>query len=379
MSLRNFEIISKLGQGTYSTVFKVRRFSDRKIYALKQVKIDSLCEKEKKNALNEIRILASLKHPNIIAYKEAFFEENNKSLCLVMEFADGGDLRQKIKRCIKNSVRLEESFILSLFIQTVNGLKALHNLGVIHRDIKSANVLLNKDGTVKLGDMNVSKRGKKGFLKTPTGTPFYASPEMWQEVKYDTKSDIWSLGCVLYEALALRLPFRAKNIDGLRTKVLEGGYESIPAIYSSEISHVLGLLLRQDPGQRPSCEEILRFELVRKLGNQEKSVNLKQKLMKTIEFPEDLSLFENVLPKVNYENEVNEWEKWLGEGEMYRSAIFPRLRSGFQEKLPRLAAHRLIECSSDRIKRIKEVYLSPGKLFMSPQARRAIISAQKEF
>ena len=104
----------------------------------------------------------------------------------------------------------------------VKGLKALHDTNIFHRDLKSANVFLNKDGTAKLGDMNVSKVAKRGLLYTQTGTPYYASPEVWRDQPYDMKSDIWSLGCVLYESITLRPPFRADDMAGLYRKVLRG-------------------------------------------------------------------------------------------------------------------------------------------------------------
>jgi len=94
----------------------------------------------------------------------------------------------------------------------VRGLKALHDLKIFHRDLKTANIFLMKDGTCKLGDMNVSKVAKKGLLYTQTGTPYYASPEVWGDKPYDHKSDIWSLGCVLYESVTLKPPFRAEDM-----------------------------------------------------------------------------------------------------------------------------------------------------------------------
>ncbi len=88
-------------------------------------------------------------------------------------------------------------------------LKILHEKKIFHRDLKSANVFMNSDGTSKLGDLNVSKVAKKGLLYTQTGTPYYASPEVWKDSPYDSKSDIWSLGCVIYEMTTLKPPFRA--------------------------------------------------------------------------------------------------------------------------------------------------------------------------
>jgi NIMA (never in mitosis gene a)-related kinase 1/4/5 len=108
-------------------------------------------------------------------------------------------------------------------------LKALHDLKIVHRDIKCANIFLTKDGKVKLGDLNVSKVAKKGLLKTQTGTPYYASPEVWKDKPYDFKSDIWSLGCVLYEMITLSPPFTAQSMSGLAQRVIKGNFEKIPA------------------------------------------------------------------------------------------------------------------------------------------------------
>jgi len=94
--MQNFQVIKSLGEGAFSTVYKVKRLSDGLEYALKKVKLGKLTEKEKQNALNEVRILASIQHPNIISYKESFIEERTSTLCIVMEYADGGDLLQKI-------------------------------------------------------------------------------------------------------------------------------------------------------------------------------------------------------------------------------------------------------------------------------------------
>ena len=94
----------------------------------------------------------------------------------------------------------------------MRGIKALHDLKIVHRDIKCANIFLTKNGGVKLGDLNVSKVANKGLMHTQTGTPYYASPEVWKDRPYDNKSDIWSLGCVLYEMITLMPPFRATSM-----------------------------------------------------------------------------------------------------------------------------------------------------------------------
>ena len=152
-----FEILSKLGDGTYSVVYKVKRKADGKTYALKKVNLQKLSEKEKQNALNEVRSLASIKSSFVISYKEAFIEESDKSLCLIMEYADKGDVYQKIVQFKRAGCLIEESDVWKVFIQMTRGLKALHDLKILHRDLKSANIFLFSDGSAKIGDLNVSK------------------------------------------------------------------------------------------------------------------------------------------------------------------------------------------------------------------------------
>ena len=126
----------------------------------------------------------------------------------------------------------------------------------MHRDLKPANILLSKSGLVKLGDFNVSKvvSAEDGLLRTQTGTPYYACPEVWQDKPYGFKSDIWSLGCVMYELAALRPPFKAENMAGLSKKVTQGYYPPLPAKYSQELSSVIGMMIRLNPAHRLTCE-----------------------------------------------------------------------------------------------------------------------------
>ena len=131
---------------------------------MKKVKLAKLSKKEQENALNEIRILASVDHKNVIGYKEAFFDEATNVLCIVMEMADGGDLDQKITQAKGLKSFVKEEKIWYIFRQLIDGLVALHEKKIVHRDIKCANVFLATDGGVKLGDMNVSKIAKQGIM-----------------------------------------------------------------------------------------------------------------------------------------------------------------------------------------------------------------------
>ncbi|CDW89912.1 protein kinase domain containing protein [Stylonychia lemnae] len=312
MSMRDFSIINKIGDGAYSVVYKVKRLSDGQEYALKKVKMGSLSDKEKQNALNEVRILASINHHNIVGYKEAFFEDASSSLCLVMEFANDGDLYQKILNHQKHGTNMDESFIWSVLIQMIKGLKILHQMKIFHRDLKCANVFLNKDGNAKLGDLNVSKVAKKGLLYTQTGTPYYASPEVWKDQPYDSKSDIWSVGCVLYEMTTLKPPFRAQDMNGLYKRVLKGVYPKIPTSYSNDLGVMIKTLLQVQPNTRPTCEQILSMDIVKKRLNlvknpnplmttQEHELNLENlNLLNTIKVPRNLAQLTKNLPRSNY-------------------------------------------------------------------------------
>jgi NIMA (never in mitosis gene a)-related kinase len=222
MSLSDFEIGKELGKGAFGSVWIVKRKADGKSYAMKRVKISQLDTRERENALNEVRILASLQHNNIIGYKEAFYDEDTKTLNIVLEFADDGDLESKIRKNKAIRGKFSENEIWSYLIQIITGLKYLHENKIMHRDIKCANIFLGKNGVIKLGDLNVSKIAKMGLATTQTGTPYYASPEVWADKPYDYKSDIWSVACVMYELCTLLPPFRANSLEQLSKNVRKG-------------------------------------------------------------------------------------------------------------------------------------------------------------
>ncbi|OMJ94108.1 hypothetical protein SteCoe_2738 [Stentor coeruleus] len=311
MSLKDYEILSKLGEGAYSIVLKVRRISDNKIYALKKVRLSRLKEKEKRNALNEVRILASIHHKNIISYKEAFYDDESQSLCLVMEYADAGDLFQKIQFYQKKGTYMSERFIWGLIIQMARGIKALHELNIVHRDLKSANVFLTTDGKIKIGDMNVSKVAKGCLEHTQTGTPYYASPEVWKDVPYDFRSDLWSFGCVIYEAICLKPPFRAEDMQSLFKKVTKGEYIPIPRTFSQDLHQIISHLLQINPSNRLTCNQILQLPCIQSYSIDIIGEETENLLLKTINFPTKISKVIENLPRPNFETTIRANNKSL--------------------------------------------------------------------
>ena len=266
-SMSDFKIERQLGKGSFSSVYLVTRIADQKIYALKSVTMDKLTKKEQQNSVNEVRILASVSHPNVIGYREAFWDDKNQTLNIVMEYADDGDLQTKIQQMKKNFGVFEEETIWSYAIQMIEGLKALHDKKIMHRDLKSANIFLAKNISknkkiCKIGDMNVSKVMKEKVLMTQTGTPYYASPEVWNDKPYSYKSDLWSIGCVIYELCALKPPFKGKDLDELYINVCKGKVERIKKIYSEKLWKMIMMLLQVDVNKRVDCDQFLNHPIV---------------------------------------------------------------------------------------------------------------------
>ena len=328
-SIQDFAIQKTLGRGSFGSVYLVLRKKDQKIYALKTVIFENLNKRDQENSLNEVRILASINHPNVIGYKEAFWDEQGSSLNIVMEYADDGDLESKIVQMRKEGGMFNESLIWSYSIQMIEGLKALHDKKIMHRDIKSANIFLVKDKhQCKIGDMNVSKVIKEKVLRTQTGTPYYASPEVWKDEPYSYKSDLWSIGCVIYELCALRPPFKGKDLDELYGNVCKGNIERISHIYSDDLWKMIMMLLQVDVKKRVDCKEFLDSKLIMKKIKEMKENNSECKdleinknsysgtLLKTIKFKDFKDIKSQLPTKKNYDinlNDINNAENYYKE------------------------------------------------------------------
>ena len=307
MSLNDFILGKDLGKGAFGSVRIVTRKKDKQIYAMKSVSIGKLDNKEKEAALNEVRILASLNHPNIIGYKDAFYDENSKSLNIVMEYADDGDISHKIKENLKRRLRFEESTLWEWIIQILEGLKYLHDNKIMHRDLKCANIFLMKNGQLKIGDLNVSKLAKNNMAKTQTGTPFYLAPEIWKDLPYDYKCDIWSVGCIIYELCTSRPPFRGTSLKELCHNVMTGYYLPISG-FSNDMREIISKMLIVDPKRRYSTDELLNCEIIKKRIKSSKNEIITQGIqnskkanfIKTIKLPRNMHDINSALPQSRY-------------------------------------------------------------------------------
>ena len=315
MSLNDFIIMKLLGKGSFGSVYLVKRKKDDQIYAMKRINLPKSPSNEKEAALNEIRLLASLSHPNVIGYKETFCDISTGDLCIVMEYGDGGDLAKRIEYNKSHHLLFEENMIWKWFIQLLNGLIFLRSHHIMHRDLKSANVFLMKNNIVKIGDLNVSKLSKNSLAKTKTGTPYYLAPEVWEDGPYDYKCDVWSLGCIIYELCCLVPPFRATNLKELYRTIRTGYYIPIPKEYSNELKIVISWMLNTNPLKRKSAKEILESEIVSnriKSGSGKYILEMISKtkqnynLIGTIKMPRNIKDINNVLPHERYKMEQND-------------------------------------------------------------------------
>jgi hypothetical protein len=258
--------IKELGRGGFGAAILVAPKTDpTKRYVVKEVSLSAMGTKERADAQKEVDFLRELSHPNIVGFVDSFVEEGGKTLCIVMEYADGGDLTTLIRRVEKDTGGgLDEEEALGLFVQLLLALRHLHDRRIVHRDIKSQNVFLTSRGIVKLGDFGIAAKlaHSAAVARTQIGTPLYLSPEICQERPYGRATDIWSLGCVLYEMLMLRPPFSANNLPALVNKILKGHFARPPATVSTSTRELIDGMLQVDPAKRPSIREMLKHPAV---------------------------------------------------------------------------------------------------------------------
>ena len=258
--LSNFEIISEIGRGSFSTVYKVKCKIDNYIYAMKEVDLPNLNHKEIDNSFNEVQILSKIKSEYIISYIDSFSQ--NGKLYLITEYAEFGDMEQIIKSRQKTKNYFNENHLIKIWKQIIKGILVLHKNHILHRDLKSANIFIidEKIEKIKIGDLNVCRIINEQKLKhTQTGTPYYSSPEIWNNKPYDYKSDIWSLGCLFYEMTSFNLPFKGHSMKEIYDKIEECFIPQIPKHYSNNIKIIIKMCLRYNDKLRPSAEELIDY------------------------------------------------------------------------------------------------------------------------
>ncbi|XP_048072187.1 serine/threonine-protein kinase Nek11 isoform X9 [Ursus arctos] len=261
---RRYVLQEKLGSGSFGTVYLV---SDKKakqgeeLKVLKEISIGDLNPNETVQANLEAQLLSKLDHPAIVKFHASFVEQD--SFCIITEYCEGRDLDCKIQEYKEAGKTFPESQIIEWFIQLLLGVDYMHERMILHRDLKSKNIFL-KNNLLKIGDFGVSRllMGSCDVATTLTGTPHYMSPEALTHQGYNTKSDIWSLACILYEMCCMNHAFTGSNFLSIVLKIVEGDTPSLPKGYPRELSAIMERMLNKSPSLRPSAKEILKIPYI---------------------------------------------------------------------------------------------------------------------
>ena len=266
----DFRVMKKLGEGAFGTVYKVESQTSRH-YALKMIQVETAEAQEE--VQHEVQILKrqANRHNNVIKYYDSWFR--GSELCILMEYAPNGTLLDYIDHARAHSTYIPEMEVIHMLKQMLSAIDFFHTkLNVVHRDVKPENMLIDQFGVIKLSDFGVSKQfhGRNNLAKTQAGSPMFMAPEVLDGRAYTYKVDVWGLGCIVYEMMALKPPFSLNKIDcdpfiALRNVVLYGSVDfgRISGKYSDTLCKITHWMMQKDPEARPTAAQVLDVFVVR--------------------------------------------------------------------------------------------------------------------
>eukprot|EP00884_Botryococcus_braunii_P009523 jgi/Botrbrau1/18572/Bobra.0367s0016.1 len=234
-----------LGKGSYGTATLLTSIQDKSNVVMKTIDLVGMKTGEAELARQEAKVLLGFNHPNIVSCLETYEEDGR--IHIIMEYCSRG------------------KYFTGVLLPTDGKAGVVYiKMGIPAMDLKTANIFVNTDGLLKLGDFGVAKvlKATHYLARTGVGTPYYMSPEICQDRPYSFKTDIWSLGCVLYEMMMQQHPFQASGLRSLISKIVRGVYPPMNELYSKELRELCASLLRLAPTQRPNINEVLRKPLV---------------------------------------------------------------------------------------------------------------------
>lgn len=374
--------ISVLGRGSMGTCVLVRLTPEagagsgpRGLRVVKTVDLlratDEDTASKRSEALREAEVLKSLRHPNIIGYDDAFFSDQH--LCIVMEYADGGDLAGAIAGRRDAARRYHEREAMAIFAQLALALRHVHDLRILHRDVKSQNVFLTNTGVVKLGDFGVAKvlTDSEVCAATRIGTPQCVPPELCENATYDFKVDIWGLGVIFYQLLALECPFNGGSIAALAVRICTAEPRPVPSVYSSEARTLVSRLLSKRADDRPSSIAILAMPYVRRSAS---ALPGRQPLHEPQSARESVRRRSADAPSAGGQLEAGEAEASEPRAVTSPAHIVSRWRPSFRERHRPQALRRcatVSECTSpEHVNRPRRGRTSPQKKCGSPYKHR---------
>ncbi|RXN06917.1 serine threonine- kinase Nek4 [Labeo rohita] len=248
----SYLFVRVVGKGSYGEVNLVRHRSDRKQYVIKKLNLRTSSRRERRAAEQEAQLLSQLKHPNIVTYRESW-EGEDCQLYIVMGFCEGGDLYHRLKQ--QKGELLPERQVVEWFVQIAMALQH-----ILHRDLKTQNIFLTKTNIIKVGDLGIARvlENQNDMASTLIGTPYYMSPELFSNKPYNYKSDVWALGCCVYEMSTLKHAFNAKDMNSLVYRIVEGKLPQMPSKYDPQLGELIKRMLCKKPEDRPDVKHILR-------------------------------------------------------------------------------------------------------------------------
>ncbi|KAM4588782.1 serine/threonine-protein kinase Nek4 isoform 3-T3 [Odontesthes bonariensis] len=261
--MNNYIFIRVVGKGSYGEVNLVKNKADRKQYVIKKLNLNTSSKRERRAAEQEAQLLSQLRHPNIVTYRESW-EGDDCQLFIVMGFCEGGDLYHRLKQ--QKGELLPERQVVEWFVQIAMALQYLHERNILHRDLKTQNIFLTKTNIIKVGDLGIARvlENQNDMASTLIGTPYYMSPELFSNKPYNHKSDVWALGCCVYEMSTLKHAFNAKDMNSLVYRIVEGKLPQMPSRYEPQLGDLIKSMLCKRPEDRPDVKLVLRQPYIKR-------------------------------------------------------------------------------------------------------------------